>query len=278
MTSKVKQVIKGVNAQDGAGVKLVRVLGKDNVVDFDPFLLMDSFDSTNPEDYIKGFPMHPHRGIETLTYLIYGEMDHQDTLGNEGKIIDGSAQWMTAGSGIEHQEMPQPTEKILGIQLWINLPKDEKMTSPKYFDVLSQDIPSVKLDEGTVKVLSGEAFGVKGVTPHHLPVDFYDVELREDKEITIPKINGKNAFIFLIKGDGEIQSQEYKEKSALLLDDSDSVTIKAINGNARILFIQGPPLDEPIAWAGPIVMNTSKEIQQAYLDLRNGEFIKEDAK
>lgn len=278
MTSKVKQVIKGVNAQDGAGVKLVRVLGKDNVVDFDPFLLMDSFDSTNPEDYIKGFPMHPHRGIETLTYLIYGEMDHKDTLGNEGKILDGSAQWMTAGSGIEHQEMPQPTEKILGIQLWINLPKEEKMTTPKYFDVLSQDIPSVELDEGTIKVLSGEAFGIKGVTPHHLPVDFYDIDLQEGKYITIPKLEGKNSFIFLIKGDGEIQGQEYKEKSALLLDDSGSVTIKAKNGNARILFIQGPPLNEPIAWAGPIVMNTSKEIQQAYLDLRNGEFIKDDAK
>lgn len=278
MTSKVKQVIKGVNAQDGAGVKLVRVLGKDNVVDFDPFLLMDSFDSTNPEDYIKGFPMHPHRGIETLTYLIYGEMDHKDTLGNEGKILDGSAQWMTAGSGIEHQEMPQPTEKILGIQLWINLPKEEKMTTPKYFDVLNQDIPSVELDEGTIKVLSGEAFGIKGVTPHHLPVDFYDIDLQEGKYITIPKLEGKNSFIFLIKGDGEIHGQEYKEKSALLLDDSGSVTIKAKNGNARILFIQGPPLNEPIAWAGPIVMNTSKEIQRAYLDLRNGEFIKDDAK
>ena len=278
MTSKVKQVIKGVDAQDGAGVKLVRVLGKDNVVDFDPFLLMDSFDSTNPEDYIKGFPMHPHRGIETLTYLIYGEMDHEDTLGNEGKILDGSAQWMTAGSGIEHQEMPQPSDKMLGIQLWINLPKEDKMTTPKYFDVLSDDIPYATIDQGTVRVLSGSAFGLTGVTPHHLPVDFYDVDLKEDKEITIPKIKGKNSFIFLISGDGKIFGDEYKEKSALLLDDSESVTIKAMNGNARVLFIQGPPLKEPIAWAGPIVMNTSKEIQQAYLDLRNGEFIKEEAK
>lgn len=278
MTSKVKQVIKGVDAQDGAGVKLVRVLGKENVVDFDPFLLMDSFDSTNPDDYIKGFPMHPHRGIETLTYLIHGEMDHEDTLGNEGKILDGSAQWMTAGSGIEHQEMPQPSEKMLGIQLWINLPKEDKMTSPKYFDVLSDDIPFAILDQGTVRVLSGQAFGLKGVSPHHLPVDFYDIDLREEKEITIPKIKGKNSYIFLISGDGEILGEEYKEKSALLLDDSESVSIKAKNGKARILFIQGPPLKEPIAWAGPIVMNTSKEIQQAYLDLRNGEFIKEEAK
>ena len=185
---------------------------------------------------------------------------------------------MTAGSGIEHQEMPQPSEKMLGIQLWINLPKEDKMTSPKYFDVLSDDIPFAVLDQGTVRVLSGQAFGLKGVSPHHLPVDFYDIDLREEKEITIPKIKGKNSYIFLISGDGEILGEEYKEKSALLLDDSESVSIKAKNGKARILFIQGPPLKEPIAWAGPIVMNTSKEIQQAYLDLRNGEFIKEEAK
>lgn len=270
----VKMVVRGVPARDGAGVNLVRVLGRGTVVDFDPFLMLDSFDSRDPDDYIRGFPMHPHRGIETLTYLVKGEIDHEDSLGNKGKILDGSAQWMTAGSGIMHQEMPQPSDRMLGIQLWINLPSGEKLTIPKYFDIQEADISKGTFDFGIIRVISGELLGVTGLKPNHLEVDFYDVELYENETIEIPKITEKNAFLFLLEGDVEIDNEKYFEKSALLLSDESSVSIKASGSNARILFIQGPPVKEPIAWGGPVVMNTQAELQEAYRDLRENTFIK----
>ncbi len=270
----VKMVVRGVPARDGAGVNLVRVLGRGTVVDFDPFLMLDSFDSRDPDDYIRGFPMHPHRGIETLTYLVKGEIDHEDSLGNKGKILDGSAQWMTAGSGIMHQEMPQPSDRMLGIQLWINLPSGEKLTIPKYFDIQEADISKGNFDFGVIRVISGELLDVKGLKPNHLEVDFYDVELYENETIEIPKITEKNAFLFLLEGDVEIDNEKYFEKSALLLSDESSVSIKASGSNARILFIQGPPVKEPIAWGGPVVMNTQAELQEAYRDLRENTFIK----
>lgn len=272
--SAVKMVVRGVPARDGAGVNLVRVLGRSTVVDFDPFLMLDSFDSRDPDDYIRGFPMHPHRGIETLTYLVKGEIDHEDSLGNKGKIVDGSAQWMTAGSGIMHQEMPKPADRMLGIQLWINLPSDEKLTIPKYFDIQEADISKGDFDFGVVRVISGELLGVKGLKPNHLAVDFYDIELFKDKNIDIPRKTDKNAFLFLLEGDVEIDGEKYFEKSAILLSDKSSVSIKAIEENARILFIQGPPVKEPIAWGGPVVMNTQAELQQAFRDLREDTFIK----
>lgn len=270
----VKMVVRGVPARDGAGVNLVRVLGRGTVVDFDPFLMLDSFDSRDPDDYIRGFPMHPHRGIETLTYLVKGEIDHEDSLGNKGKILDGSAQWMTAGSGIMHQEMPQPSDRMLGIQLWINLPSGEKLTIPKYFDIQEADISKGTFDFGIIRVISGELLGVTGLKPNHLEVDFYDVELYENETIEIPKITEKNAFLFLLEGDVEIDNEKYFEKSALLLSDESSVSIKASGSNARILFIQGPPVKEQIAWGGPVVMNTQSELQEAYRDLRENTFIK----
>lgn len=269
------KAIKGIDARDGAGVNLVRVLGKDNVIDFDPFLMLDSFDSYDPNDYIRGFPMHPHRGIETLTYLIKGEIDHEDTLGNKGAIGDGSAQWMTAGSGIEHQEMPQAQERLLGIQLWINLPAKEKMTIPEYFEINKEEIARKDTDYGVLRVLSGELDGVKGVTPRHLPVDFYDFEVTEGMSLRIPRDTSKNSFLFNILGDVEIGGRIYKEKTAMLTGESDFVELKAVNGDARVFFIQGPKLEEPIAWAGPIVMNTNKELQEAWMDLREGTFIRD---
>ncbi len=273
--ASIKMVVNGIPARDGAGVNLVRVLGKSTVVDFDPFLMLDSFDSTDPDDYIRGFPMHPHRGIETLTYLVKGEIEHEDSLGNKGVIMDGSAQWMTAGSGILHQEMPQEADRMLGIQLWINLPSAEKMTYPKYFDISESDIAKKDFDFGTLRVISGEINGISGVKPNHLAVDFFDFEIFENKVIEIPKNEDKNAFIFLLEGDVEIDGEKYVEKSALLLSDIEKVEIKAID-NARLLFIQGPKVKEPIAWGGPIVMNTQKELQQAYLDLREDTFIKHE--
>lgn len=274
--SAVKMVIKGMPARDGAGVNLVRVLGRSTVVDFDPFLMLDSFDSFNPDDYIRGFPMHPHRGIETLTYLVNGEIEHEDSLGNKGTIKDGSAQWMTAGSGIMHQEMPKEAERMLGIQIWINLPSNEKMTYPKYFDITESDISKDKFDFGILRVISGEMSGIKGVKPNHLEVDFYDIELLDKKSVEIPKDNKKNAFVFLLEGDVEIDGNKYTEKSALLLSDIEKLRIDAVYGNARILFLQGPKVKESIAWGGPIVMNTQKELQEAYKDLRENTFIKHE--
>lgn len=272
----VKMVVRGEPAIDGAGVKLIRVLGRNTVVDFDPFLMLDSFDSQDPDDYIRGFPMHPHRGIETLTYLVKGEIDHEDSLGNKGIIVDGSAQWMTAGSGIMHQEMPMPADRMLGIQLWINLPSGEKLTIPKYFDIEEADISKGEFEFGVLRVISGEIMGIKGLKPNHLEIDFYDIELFENKIIEVPKISGKNAFIFLLEGDVEIDGEKYFEKSALLLSDITSVKIKALNAKSRMLFIQGPPVKEPIAWGGPIVMNTQAELQEAYRDLRENTFIKHE--
>lgn len=272
----VKMVVRGEPAIDGAGVKLIRVLGRNTVVDFDPFLMLDSFDSQDSDDYIRGFPMHPHRGIETLTYLVKGEIDHEDSLGNKGIIVDGSAQWMTAGSGIMHQEMPMPADRMLGIQLWINLPSGEKLTIPKYFDIEEADISKGEFEFGVLRVISGEIMGIKGLKPNHLEIDFYDIELFENKIIEVPKISGKNAFIFLLEGDVEIDGEKYFEKSALLLSDITSVKIKALNAKSRMLFIQGPPVKEPIAWGGPIVMNTQAELQEAYRDLRENTFIKHE--
>ncbi|HMN12147.1 MAG TPA: pirin family protein [Bellilinea sp.] len=270
----VTQIVRGTPALDGAGVRLVRVLGPDTVYDFDPFLMLDSFDSRNPDDYTRGFPMHPHRGIETLTYLVHGEIDHEDSLGNSGKILDGSAQWMTAGSGILHQEMPQPAERILGIQLWINLLKKEKMTEPKYFDILPKDVKPYTAEDYKVNVLSGNFHGVTGVTPHHLQVTFFDVALKPNMSIEVPAIAGENAFIFLLEGDCTINKGEYTEKSALLLSDGDFVRVDATDKPLRFLFIQGPRVNESIAWGGPIVMNTREELQLAFSELRAGTFIK----
>lgn len=273
MTNGVREVVRGVPARDGAGVHLTRVLGRDTVESFDPFLMLDSFDSRDPEDYIKGFPMHPHRGIETLTYLVKGEMEHRDSLGNSGVIRDGGAQWMTAGSGILHEEMPKAAERMLGIQLWINLPSGEKMAEPEYFDITEEMTGVAELENGSVRVVAGEFNGVTGVKPRHLQVTFLDIGL-ESGSIEIPKKPGETSFLFLLEADVIVDGVNYQEKSALLLGDGDSIKLDASNGPVRALFIQGPPLREGIAWGGPIVMNTPKELQQAYLDLRNNEFIR----
>lgn len=276
--TQVSQIVKGSRAIDGAGVHLVRVLGRDNVVDFDPFLMLDSFDSSDPMDYTAGFPRHPHRGIETLTYLIHGEIDHKDTLGNSGAILDGQAQWMTAGSGIEHAEMPQATDRFLGIQLWINLPAEEKMTTPKYFDVTEKDIGRKAIDGGTLRVVAGELDGVQGVRGHHVQISFYDVDLDENAAYSIPRKAGENAFIFSILGELEISGQVYDEKTAILFtENNDPVEVKAASGPARFFFLQGPKLKEPVAWAGPIVMNTQRELQDAMRELQDGTFVRDTA-
>ncbi len=274
MSRTVKDVVRGMKAVDGAGVHLVRVLGNNTTDAFDPFLMLDSFDSQNPDDYIKGFPMHPHRGIETLTYLVKGEITHEDSMGNKGTIHDGEAQWMTAGSGILHEEMPQAAPRMLGFQLWINLPAKDKMTTPHYAALDETNI-GVYEDEGfTVRVLSGNYKGVSGFSPLYVQAQVYDIATRSENEVTIQVGETDTAYLFLLSGDAMIDGKAYGEKSALLLNEGNEVSFKSTAGGGRVILFSAPRLNESIAWGGPIVMNTRQELMQAFEELRAGTFIK----
>lgn len=271
---KIVKTVRGQRAVDGAGVRLVRVLGGQDVEDFDPFLMLDSFDSTDPSDYLAGFPTHPHRGIETITYLISGRIEHEDSLGNQGAIEAGESQWMTAGSGILHQEMPKEAGRMLGFQLWLNLPRAEKMTEPAYLSITREMVPVVRTGAGTVRVISGSFGDVSGVRPRHIPATIYDVELSAGQEITIPTAPEETAFVFLIEHDGIVCGQEIPAKTAVLFGKGDFITARARTEQPlRFIFFSGRPLREPIAWGGPIVMNTDEELNQAFYELRRGTFI-----
>lgn len=273
---KVSRVVTGRPGRDGAGVNLTRVLSTPTIVDFDPFLMLDSFDSRNPADYTAGFPMHPHRGIETITYLVEGRIEHEDSLGNKGVISDGCSQWMTAGSGIMHQEMPKTQPRMLGFQLWLNLPASEKMSEPKYFDIQPGNIPTVVEDGRVVRIISGEYAGVSGVKPHHIQATLLDISLDAGRSIDLPVPVDETVFLFLMEGDLMVEGQRYAEKSALLMSDGDIVSVTAPDGtNSRFQLMAGAPLHEPVAWGGPIVMNTEDELEQAFRDLRHGSFIRQ---
>ena len=274
-TRTIARVVTGKPAVDGAGVKLTRVLGGETIEDFDPFLMLDSFDSSNPADYLRGFPTHPHRGIETITYLVDGELAHEDSLGNKGLIIPGASQWMTAGSGILHQEMPKEAERLLGLQLWLNLPAAEKMTDPKYFDIHPENVGVAENSCATVRVISGSYEGVNGAKPHHIQATLLDVSLKEGQSIEIPVREDETVFIFSLLGDVMVTGEIFQEKTALLLKDGNQVEVSALPGEtARFILASAPALHEPIAWGGPIVMNTREELQLAFDELRAGTFIK----
>jgi len=275
MEKSVKRVVLGSQAIDGAGVKLTRVLSLRTVLDFDPFLMLDSFDSLNPKDYVLGFPLHPHRGIETITYLISGKIEHQDSLGNQGTIQDGGTQWMTAGSGILHQEMPKPCPRMLGVQLWLNLPAAEKMTTPKYFDIPENLVEIVNEKGATLRVISGKYKDVSGVTPHHIPATIFDVHLQKGSSLTLPTLADETVFVFLIQGGLRIANTIYQEKSAVLFGKGDFIQLSALpEQESRLLFIEAKPLHESVAWGGPIVMNTQEELRTAFAELNQGTFIK----
>ena len=275
MKREIAQTVRGMRAVDGAGVRLVRVLGNAYVRDFDPFLMLDSFDSIDPSDYIAGFPMHPHRGIETLTYLISGRIEHQDTLGNKGVIHSGECQWMTAGSGILHQEMPKPAERMLGFQLWLNLPASEKMDIPHYLAITQGDMPVVRVDGADVRVLSGTLEGQSGIIPQHIPASVWDVALPAGQNVRLPTHPDETVFIFLIEGDGVVNGREIPVKTAVLFGQGDEIEVQATQGeNLRFIFFSGHPLHEPIAWGGPIVMNTQAELNRAFDELEDGTFLK----
>lgn len=276
MKRQVIEIVKGSPAIDGAGVHLVRVLGPQTIRNFDPFLMLDAFDSRDPKDYIKGFPFHPHRGIETVTYLIKGRVDHADSLGNKGTIHDGESQWMTAGSGIIHQEMPQPSEHFLGLQLWINLPKNEKMTAPTYFDITNKLIKEVDEPFGHVRVVSGEYKGQKGAKGKHVDATILDITVNPHESFTLPTDKESNLFVYIVTGEGYFGDNEKLifNKVAVLFGKGDEFYVKAGESGIRFVLFSARPLKEPVAWGGPIVMNTEEELQKAFDELDEGTFIK----
>lgn len=275
MKRKILNRTQGFRTKDGAGVSLVRVLSRNTTKEYDPILMLDSFDSTDPEDYIKGFPMHPHRGIETITYLREGTMTHKDSMGNEDTITDNEVQWMTAGSGIMHEEMPKPSKRMLGVQLWLNLLAKDKMVRPHYQSLRGDDLKIIEEDNAKIKVISGEYKGIKGYAPKYLPLDFYEIEIKKNEEITIDTKDDQQVILFTLIGDIEVEGDVVSEKTAVTTTDGDKLTIKAKDEDVIVLFLQSIPTNEEIAWAGPIVMNTNEDLRQASLDLRNGTFIKE---
>ncbi|MHB1452344.1 MAG: pirin family protein [Saccharofermentanales bacterium] len=276
---RIVKTVTGTQTYDGAGVKLVRVLGRSDVQDFDPFLMLDAFDSDNPDDYIKGFPWHPHRGIETITYLIHGDIEHGDSLGNSGSILDGECQWMTAGSGIIHQEMPKPCDRMLGVQLWLNLPAASKMTAPAYNGLLQTDIPVIDDAGARVHIIAGNYKGHKGAfSGEFVRPAYYDVELEPGAKWHTDTPSGETAFAYIIQGSAsfgpEGDSIGVPYRHAVLFGKGDVLEVIAGDQGIRFLFLCGKPLKEPIAWGGPIVMNTKEELRLAFDELDNNTFIK----
>lgn len=280
MLRKVENRVKGSRTKDGAGVSLVRVLGNTTTDIYNPFLMLDAFDSTNPDDYTAGFPMHPHRGIETVTFLSKGSIVHEDHLGTKASISDGEAQWLTAGSGAYHSEMPQPAERMLGVQLWLNIPAKYKMVAePFYHGVINEEIEEIPIEGGKLRLICGNYGEYSGIQGKYLPLDYYDIHLDAWGKLTLDVVGEeKSAMVFTLEGDAIVSGEMVSEKTAAKLGDGDTVTIEAGENPIEILFMCSEKLDEPVAWYGPIVMNTHEELQQALDELRNGEFVKQDAK
>ena len=273
MERKIKNMATGFRTRDGAGVDLVRVLGHDTVEEFDPILMLDSFDSTDPDQYTAGFPMHPHRGIETITYVYRGQITHRDSLGNEDTIAQGEVQWMTAGSGILHEEKLPASERLLGVQLWLNMPAKNKMSAPAYNSIKNSQIQEIMLDNGNLRLLAGEYEDTKGYASKYLPLDFYDLHLDPNASAVINTDRERSVMIFTLSGNAYIGGELVREKTAVKLTPGDYVEIMATDKNAQVLFVSSTFLNEPVAWGGPIVMNTKEELSRAFEDLKNGTFL-----
>jgi redox-sensitive bicupin YhaK (pirin superfamily) len=296
----VKRIVESTPTLEGAGVRLRRAFGFGDTGEFDPFLLLDDFRNDRPDDYLAGFPWHPHRGIETITYVLAGTVEHGDSLGNHGTLGAGDVQWMTAGSGILHQEMPQGDARgrMHGFQLWANLPSSLKMTAPRYQDVKAADIPEIIDDDGTrVRIVCGEFWGKRG------PVDgvaadprYLDIFVPPGKRKTLAVEIERHAFAYVFEGSGSFRAasppfgvltektvdgqetvirEQTGNRSLVLFDSGDEISVQAGGEGIRFLLVSGKPLKEPVAWYGPIVMNTKAELQQAVDELRNGTFIKQ---
>ena len=294
----VRQVIQTQSTIEGAGVKLQRAFGFGKTKDFDPFLLLDDFRNDNPSDYLAGFPWHPHRGIETITYVLAGSVEHGDSLGNKGRMSAGDVQWMTAGSGILHQEMPKGDQqgRMHGFQLWANLPSHQKMTDPRYQDIPSSAIPEVTDDDGTrVRIISGEFWGQRGpVEGVAADPNYLDISVPPGKKKRLKVETTRNAFAYVFAGAGTFRDSsgpqavltenvmkpdaaptyDVGNHSLVLFDRGDEVVVQAGPEGIRFLLVSGKPLEEPVAWHGPIVMNTQDELRQAIRELNQGTFIK----
>lgn len=276
MNRTISQQVQGYETTDGAGVHLVRVLGGRTTDAYDPLLMLDSFDSTDPSKYRAGFPLHPHRGIETISYLWKGRMVHKDSIGNHDEISDGEVQWMTAGSGIMHEEMLPESERMLGVQLWLNLPKKYKMVKPNYHAIRRDEIQEVEFDGGFLRIIAGEYEGIKGYEAQYQPLTYYDIHLEEGASITLSTETDDSLMVFTLLGEISVEGEHVPAKTAAKLSEGTSVTLKAENGPAQILYVLSKRLDEPIAWGGPIVMNTTQELEQAFEDLRTGNFLRDE--
>lgn len=277
--TRVGRVIRGMPASDGAGVRLTRVIGTPQLDMLDPFLMLDEFGTDKPEDYIAGFPDHPHRGFETVTYMLDGRMRHRDNHGNEGVLVPGSVQWMTAGRGLVHSEMPeQQAGRMRGFQLWVNLPASEKMTQPRYQEFAPDRIPQVRPAEGvTVKVIAGRVDQVAGpiVQPATEPV-YLDIELAPGASWRHALPEGHNAFAYLFEGDGTVGegdgARALASQELAVLIGGPVFQLSAGKSGARAILVAGAPLREPVARYGPFVMNTKQEIMQAFVDYQEGRF------
>ena len=270
----VIRVFQGIPTSDGAGVKLERVIGQPLLPDLDPFLLFDAFGSDDPGAYIAGFPDHPHRGFETVTYMLEGRMRHRDSRGNEGLLTAGSVQWMTAGSGLLHSEMPEQEEgRMAGFQLWVNLPAKDKMTAPRYQDIAPDQVPVVDLGQGvTAKLLAGTLNGVTGPVDTGATQPLYaDLSFTAGGRAVIPLTAGHNAFAYVFEGAATLGGTALPRGSIAVLGDGDEVIVEAA-AHARVLVVAGKPLREPVARYGPFVMNTKAEIEQAFADFQAGLF------
>jgi redox-sensitive bicupin YhaK (pirin superfamily) len=271
---------KATEVLEGAGVLLHRGFSNREASRFDPFLLFDDFSSTILEHYLAGFPWHPHRGMETVTYILDGSVRHKDSLGNEGVIESGSLQWMTAGSGIIHEEMPESANGIRGFQLWVNLPKAQKMSPPRYQDLKGKAIPNVVLAPGALaRVVAGKISGVTGPLESIAGNPLYlDITLEASRAVSVPILTGHTAFAYIIEGAIGVDEKEltlYAPGTIVLFErESDHVALRAGGAGARFLLVAGAPLNESVAWHGPIVMNTNEELQQAFTDLQEGTFIR----
>lgn len=275
MKRNILSEIKGFEATDGAGVRLTRVLSRRSSEIFDPILMLDSFDSTDPKDYIAGFPMHPHRGIETITYVYKGNMLHRDSLGNQDAITDGQLQWMTAGSGILHSEEIPASERMLGVQLWLNLPAKDKMVAPEYHAIKNKDIEEIEIDGGKIRLLAGNYKDKKGYKAKYLPLNYYDIQLEPNKSFKIETEKDSSVLLFTLVGKALIEDTLIEEKTAVKLGDGDEILISSADEKLQLLFIESRYLGEAISWGGPIVMNTKEELDKAFEELENGSFIKD---
>ena len=279
MLRKAEKMVQGSRTKDGAGVSLVRVLGNRTIHEYDPFLMLDAFDSTDPNDYTAGFPMHPHRGIETVTFLSRGSIVHEDHLGTKAVIHDGEAQWLTAGSGAFHSEMPQPAERMLGVQLWLNIPARFKMTAePFYHGILNDEIQELPLKGGKLRLIAGTYEGHSAIRGKYLPLDFYDIHLDAHGSVQLEVPGGnRSAMVFTLEGAATVSGTPVPAKTAAKLGSGDAVAIEAGDEPIEILFMCSDRLGEPVAWNGPIVMNTQEELREAFREIRSGDFIKKAA-